>query len=120
MDLAEWRHMIEHAGPVRGPERWVLHTIIPISPVTDDHVEIRPPYLTSVPMIMSHTGIKTARTVNKHLDALVAAGREAGHPSPRPPVPWLNDSYRTPRHRVYGERQPPALLRQAGGWVIGG
>ena len=77
MDLAEFRHMTIHAGPVRGAGRLMLYTIIPIipiSPVNDDHIELRPPYLTSVPMIMSHTGIKTARTVNKHLDALVAAG----------------------------------------------
>jgi hypothetical protein len=74
MDLAEFRHMTFHAGPVRSAGRLLLYTIIPISPVSDDNIELRPPYLTSIPMIMSHTGIKTARTVNKHLDALVAAG----------------------------------------------
>ena len=74
MDLAEFRHMIIHAGPVPGSGRGVLYMIIPISPINGDHIELRPPYLTSVPMIKSHTGIKTARTVNKHLDALVAAG----------------------------------------------
>jgi hypothetical protein len=74
MDLAEFRHMIQHAGPVRALERLVLMTIIPVSPVTDDHVEIRPPYLTSVPEIMRRTHVKTARTVNTYLDALVAAG----------------------------------------------
>jgi hypothetical protein len=63
MDLAEFRHMTFHAGPVRSAGRLMLYTIIPISPVNDDHIELRPPYLTSVPMIMSHTGIKTARTV---------------------------------------------------------
>jgi hypothetical protein len=66
--------MTIHAGPVRATGRWMLYTIIPISPVNDDHIELRPPYLTSVPMIMSYTGIKTARSVNKHLDGLVAAG----------------------------------------------
>jgi hypothetical protein len=74
MDLAEFRHMIGHAGPVRGPERSVLYTVIPVSLINSDEIEIRPPYLTSVPTIMDRTGIKTARTVNKHLDALVAAG----------------------------------------------
>jgi hypothetical protein len=74
MDLAEFQHMICHAGPVRAPERFVLMTIIPVSPVNDDHIEIRPPYLTSVPEIMRRTHIKTARTVNRHLDALVVAG----------------------------------------------
>lgn len=33
-----------------------------------------PPYLTSAREIMSRTGTKTARTVNKYLDNLVAAG----------------------------------------------
>ena len=74
MDLAEFRHMIGHAGPVRGPERWVLYTIIPVSLINSDEIEIRPPYLTSVPTIMDRTGIKTARTVNKRLDALAVAG----------------------------------------------
>jgi len=66
--------MIGHAGPVRGPERWVLYTIIPVSLINSDEIEIRPPYLTSVPTIMDRTGIKTARTVNKRLDALAVAG----------------------------------------------
>ncbi len=74
MDLAEFRHMICHAGPVRAPERLVLYTIIPVSPVNSDKIELRPPYLTSVQAIMSQTSTKTARTVNKYLDNLVAAG----------------------------------------------
>jgi hypothetical protein len=74
MDLAEFRHMIGPTGPVRGPERWVLYTIIPVSLINSDEIEIRPPYLTSVPTIMDRTGIKTARTVNKRLDALAATG----------------------------------------------
>jgi hypothetical protein len=74
MDIAEFRHMIGHAGPVRTAERLVLHTIIPVSPITSDEIELRPPYLTSVREIMSQTGTKTARTVNRYLDNLVAAG----------------------------------------------
>jgi hypothetical protein len=31
MDLAEFRHMIGHSGPVRTAERLVLYTIIPES-----------------------------------------------------------------------------------------
>jgi hypothetical protein len=71
MDLAEFRHMIGHAGPVRGPERWVLYTIIPVSLINSDEIEIRPPYLTSVPTIMDRTGIKTA-------DREQAPGRPGG------------------------------------------
>jgi hypothetical protein len=66
--------MTFHAGPVLGAGRLMLYTIIPVSPVNDGHIELRSPCLTSASMIMSHTGIKTARTVNKHLDAMVAAG----------------------------------------------
>jgi len=74
MDLAEFRHMTGHAGPVRSPERLVLYTIIPVSLINSDKIELCPPYLTSVREIMSRTGTKTARTVNKYLDNLVAAG----------------------------------------------
>jgi hypothetical protein len=74
MDLAEFRHMISHAGPVRGAERLVLYTIIPVSLISSEEIELRPPYLTSVREIMSRTGTKAARTVNRYLDNLVAAG----------------------------------------------
>jgi hypothetical protein len=42
MDLAEFRHMIGHAGPVRSAERLVLYTIIPVSLINSDKIEIRP------------------------------------------------------------------------------
>ena len=74
MDLAEFRHMISHAGPVRGTQRLVLYTIIPVSLISSEEIELRPPYLTSVREIRSRTGIKTARTVVRYLDNLVAAG----------------------------------------------
>jgi hypothetical protein len=74
MDLAQFRHMTGHAGPVRTAERLVLYTIIPVSLVNSDKIELRPPYLTSVQEIMSRTGTKTARSVNRYLDNLVAAG----------------------------------------------
>ena len=74
MDLAEFRHMIGHAAPVRVAERLVLHTIIQVSPISSDEIELRPPYLTSVREIISQTGTKTARTVNRYLDNLAAAG----------------------------------------------
>ena len=74
MDIGEFRHMISHAGPVRGPERFVLLTIIPVSLISSDKIELHPPYLTNVREIMRQTSIKTARTVNKYLDNLVTAG----------------------------------------------
>ena len=59
MDLAEFRHMIGHSGPVRTAERLVLYTIIPVSLISSDKIELSPPYLTSVREIMSRTGTKT-------------------------------------------------------------
>jgi hypothetical protein len=66
--------MTYHAGPVRGTERFVLYTMIPVSLISGEEIELRPPYLTSVREIMSRSGIKTARTVNRCLNNLVAAG----------------------------------------------
>jgi hypothetical protein len=59
---------------VRTAERLVLYTIIPVSLISSDRIALSPPYLTSVREIMSRTGTKTARTVNRYLDNLVAAG----------------------------------------------